>query len=78
MKAKNKKIPRMTVYAALLGLEKMLKIRPADMLKKELMSQNCCIQIKLKDHSQGRYFTLKTGMSVQKRHPSPRCHVDIL
>ena len=55
MKAKDKKIHKITVFAALLGLEKMLKLKARRHVEiKELMSQkNCCIQIKLKDNSQG-------------------------
>src|SRR5271157_4602272 len=75
MNAKDKKMPKITVFAALLGLEKMLKIQACRNIEiKELMKQkNCCIQIRLKDKSQGRYFIFNDGNVRSKNgiHPHP-------
>lgn len=75
MKTMNKKIPQITVFTALIGLEKMLKIQARRYGEvRELMKQkNCCIQIRLKDNSQGRYFIFDNGSVRSKNgiHPRP-------
>ncbi|HVN71974.1 MAG TPA: molybdopterin-dependent oxidoreductase, partial [Desulfomonilia bacterium] len=74
MRSKDRKIPKITFFAALLGLEKMLKFksRRHPEIKHLMKQKNCCIQIKLKDNSQGRYFIFKDGDLSSKNGINPR------
>lgn len=59
----------------LLGLEKVMKMKARKYLefKERLKEHDCTAQIKLKDNSQGRYFTFKGGNIRSKSgiHPNP-------
>ena len=65
-----------TLYAIFLfGLEKMLNYtaRKYPAFRERLKEKNLVAQIKLKDNSQGRYFTFKDGKVRSKSgiHPNP-------